>query len=86
MREELEQRLRALAPVEAEGDGITTTVEIGRGPIARTISEVAERIGADVICVGCRRRRRVGVPGVSVLNELLRRTARPVLVARPPPA
>ena len=86
VREELEQRLRALAPVEAEGDGITTTVEIGRGPIARTISEVAERIGADVICVGCRRRRRVGVPGVSVLNELLRRTARPVLVARPPPA
>jgi nucleotide-binding universal stress UspA family protein len=81
---ELEQRLRALAPLDADRGGIGTTVEVARGPVARTISEVAERLGADVICVASCRRGRVGVPGVSVVNELLRRTTKPVLVAKPP--
>lgn len=81
---DVEQRLRALAPIESGRNGVTTSVEVARGPVARTISEVAERLGADLICVASRRRGRVGMPGVSVVNELLRRTTRPVLIARPP--
>lgn len=80
---DLLQRLRALAPLDAEREGITTAAEVAHGPVARTIAEVAERLGVDVICVASRRRGRVAAAGGSVVNELLRRTTRPVLVVRP---
>ena len=83
---EAEEKLRALAPDEAESRGIVTEVEVtGSRDTAEAICAAAERFGADVICVGSHTR-----PGFtakvlgSVALAVLSGSPRPVLVARPP--
>ena len=83
---EAEERLRALAPNEAEARGIVTEVEVTEGPeTAAAICAAAERFGADVICVGNHTR-----PGLtakvlgSVSLGVLGGSRRPVLVVWPP--
>jgi nucleotide-binding universal stress UspA family protein len=82
---ELARRLRALAPSAAGREGITTHVEITHGAVVAEICAAAERVGADVVCVGSR-----GASGFkallgSAVAGVLRECARPVLVVRPPP-
>jgi nucleotide-binding universal stress UspA family protein len=83
---ELARRLRALAPSAAEREGITTHVEIIHGAVVAGICAAAERLGADVVCVGSRGES--GVKGLlgSAVAAVLRECSRPVLVVRPPPA
>jgi nucleotide-binding universal stress UspA family protein len=84
---EVARRLRALAPSAAGREGITTHVEIAHGAIVAEICTAAERLGVDVVCLGSR-----GESGLkaallgSVVAGVLRESARPVLVVRPPPA
>jgi nucleotide-binding universal stress UspA family protein len=83
---ELARRLRALAPAAAELEGIATHVEIVHGTVVAGICAAAERLGADVVCVGSRGESAVkGLLG-SAVAAVLRECARPVLVVRPPPA
>jgi nucleotide-binding universal stress UspA family protein len=77
---DLAARLEALVPRDASPE-IARKVEIAHGHKVRTICEVAERIGADLVCVGSR------LGGFrSTVSGLLRQSRKPVLVARPPPA
>jgi nucleotide-binding universal stress UspA family protein len=81
---ELARRLRGLAPAAAEREGIVTHVEIARGGVVSAICEAAERVGADVVCLGSRGESPLrGLLG-SVVAGVLRESARPVLVVRPP--
>jgi nucleotide-binding universal stress UspA family protein len=82
---ELARRLRALAPAAAEREGITTHVEVARGAVAAEICEAAERLGVDVVCVGSRVESGVKALLGSAVAAVLRESARPVLVVRPPP-
>jgi nucleotide-binding universal stress UspA family protein len=83
---ELARRLRALAPSAAEREGITTHVEVAHGPVAAEICTAAERLGVDVVCLGSRGESGIGALLGSVVAAVLRESARPVLVVRPPPA
>jgi nucleotide-binding universal stress UspA family protein len=81
---DLARRLRSFAPRAAEREGITTHVEVARGPVVAEICTAAERLGVDVVCLGSR-----GASGFrallgSVVAAVLRESARPVLVVRPP--
>lgn len=77
-------RLRALVPPVADVETRTEVVE-GADP-ALAIRQVAERIGADAICVGSRGRSGVARAVLGSVAEAVLRDARcPVLVARPPP-
>jgi nucleotide-binding universal stress UspA family protein len=83
---ELARRLRALAPSAAGREGITTHVEIARGPVVAEICAAAERLGVDVVCLGSRGESGFKALLGSVVAGVLRESARPVLVVRPPPA
>jgi nucleotide-binding universal stress UspA family protein len=75
-------RLRALVPADASTRGIITEVEVAehRTPAA-AIAQAAERVGADVVCLGTH-----GVPRVltalsgSVAQKVMNRSHRPLLV------
>ncbi len=86
--EELSARLRTLVPEAATHAGVRTHTEIVRGDdTARLISETAERLGVDIICVTTHGR--TGLTKAllgSVTEELLTRSHRPVLTLRPPRA
>jgi nucleotide-binding universal stress UspA family protein len=80
------QRLRTLAPPEAEAHGITTEVEVAEGSDpARAICQSAERWNADLVCIGAHTR-----PGMmakalgSISLGVLRECRRPVLLVWPP--
>ena len=79
-------RLNALIPNEAAARGIETHVEVVAGhEVAAVISALAERVGADLICMGSHGR--TGLSKVlfgSVAQGVLTRSARPVLLIRPP--
>jgi nucleotide-binding universal stress UspA family protein len=82
-RRELEDRLRALVPPAAAG--LTTTVSVIDGGHADTaIVQEANRVGADVICLGSHGR--TGLLRTlmgSVAESIARRAERPVLIVRP---
>jgi nucleotide-binding universal stress UspA family protein len=79
-------RVRALAPAAAQREGIVTHVEIGRGGVVGAICAAAERLGVDVVCLGSRGESPIrGLLGSTVAG-VLRESARPVLVVRPPAA
>jgi nucleotide-binding universal stress UspA family protein len=81
-----EARLRALAPDEAVMRGIKTSAEVveDADPV-RAICAAAERINADVICVGSHTRPGLGAKLLgSVALGVLQHCRRPVLVVWPP--
>jgi nucleotide-binding universal stress UspA family protein len=81
---ELARRLRSLAPSAAEREGITTHVEIAHGAVAAEICQAAERLGADVVCLGSRGESGIKALLGSVVTAVLKESTRPVLVVRPP--
>jgi nucleotide-binding universal stress UspA family protein len=84
---ELETRLRALIPPEADGLGIATRVTvIDGGSAAEAILQAAQRLGADAITVGSHGRSGLlrTVMG-SVAEAVLRGSDRPVFMVRPTP-
>jgi nucleotide-binding universal stress UspA family protein len=83
---ELARRLRSLAPSAAGREGITTRVEIVHGAIVPQICAAAERLGVDVVCIGSRGESGLKALLGSVVAGVLRESARPVLVIRPPPS
>jgi nucleotide-binding universal stress UspA family protein len=82
-RQEIESRLRALIPPEAAG--VPTTVSVIDGGHADTaIVQEANRIGADVVCVGSHGRTGLARSLMgSVAESVARRSQRPVLIIRP---
>jgi nucleotide-binding universal stress UspA family protein len=83
-REALEAELRTLIPSEAKKLGIATHVTVvDGGEAAKAIVQAAERLDVDALTVGSR-----GAGGLaraligSVADEVVRRSARPVLVVR----
>jgi nucleotide-binding universal stress UspA family protein len=83
-RAEVESRLRALIPPEAEGFGITTNVSVIEGRYAaESVLAAAERLAVDVIAVGSHGRSGVkrALLG-SVAEEIARTSTRPVLILR----
>ena len=80
-----EEKLRALAPEQADAPDITTEVEVTvNHETAEAICAAAERFGADIICVGSHTR-----PGFSakmlgsVALAVLQLSRRPVLIVWP---
>jgi nucleotide-binding universal stress UspA family protein len=80
------EKLRALIPAEAALHGVTTEVEVvEHRAVAEAIGQVAERLGADVICLGTH-----GGSGLSkallgsVAQKVMASSKRPLLVVRPP--
>ncbi len=82
---DLARRLRAFSPSAAGREGITTHVEIAHGPVVAEICAAAERLGVDVVCIGSRGESGFMALLGSVVAGVLRESARPVLVVRPPP-
>jgi nucleotide-binding universal stress UspA family protein len=83
---ELARHLRALAPPAAGREGITTHVEVVHGAVVSEICATAERIGADVVCMGSHGQSGLKALLGSAVAGVLRESKRPVLVLRPPPA
>jgi nucleotide-binding universal stress UspA family protein len=83
---DLSRRIRARVPEAASREGVTTHVEIAHGPVVSEICAAAERLGADVVCLGSRGESGLKALLGSVVAGVLRESARPVLVVRPPPA
>jgi nucleotide-binding universal stress UspA family protein len=82
---ECSARLEALIPVDAGMRDITTEIAVLRDddPAAAIVHE-GERFGADLICVASHRRSRIGRTLLgSVAQEVMKRSAKPVLVIRP---
>jgi len=83
-RAEMESRLRALIPPEAEGFGITTSVSVIEGRFAAAaILAAAERLAVDVIACGSHGRSgfKRALLG-SVAEEIARNSPHPVLLVR----
>jgi nucleotide-binding universal stress UspA family protein len=79
--------LRNLVPPSATEEGLVTRTEVVAGDDpARAITETAERVGADVVCVASHGRTgiRRAVLG-STAEAVLRHSSRPVFVVRPLP-
>ena len=83
-RGELERRLESLVPADAPARGVRTVVHVLEDDeVAEAICAAAERLMADVICMGTHGRS--GVAGAllgSVAEAVLRGTRRPVLMVR----
>jgi nucleotide-binding universal stress UspA family protein len=79
--------LRALVPPAAVASQIVTRTElVHSSDPARSICEVAERIGADAVCLASHGRSGLTRAALgSVAEEVLRQSHRPVLVVRPLP-
>ncbi len=80
------EKLRGLIPAEAARRGVRTEVEVSQHrQVAEAIGQAAERIGADVICMGTH-----GWSGWSkallgsVAQKVMAQSKRPLLVVRPP--
>jgi nucleotide-binding universal stress UspA family protein len=84
-RAELEARLQALVPAEAERLGIASHLTVvDGGTAAAAILQAARRLGTDVVVLASHGRS--GVTGAllaSVAEEVLRQSEKPVLVVRP---
>ena len=82
----LEARLRGLIPVEAEARGVATEVRVVEGGnFGKAICEVAERFGADLVCIGSHGHSSLAAAMMgSVAQAVIAHSTRPVLVVRPP--
>jgi nucleotide-binding universal stress UspA family protein len=82
---ELEARLQALVPKEAERLGIATRITVIDGGTARTaIVQAARRLGTDAIVLASHGRSGVTRALLaSVAEEVMRQTDKPVFVVRP---
>jgi nucleotide-binding universal stress UspA family protein len=80
------QKLKERIPAEAEARGITTEIEVVQArDVADGIQHAAERMSADLICVGSHGRSGLSKAILgSVAGGVLSRTHRPVLVVRAP--
>lgn len=78
----LENELQALIPSEAKARWITTTVEVVENSDPSTaICQAAERVGADLICLGSRGRSGLSKAILgSVAQKVTTRSNRPVLI------
>ena len=87
-KDALEARLRALLPAEAATRGLETEVRVVEsGDPAGAICVAAHHFGADLICVGSQGRSGLAAAVMgSVAQAVIARSARPVLVVRPPAA
>jgi len=83
-KQELAARLEALVPESALARGIQSRVEVVEHQhAAAAICQAAERSGAELICIGSRRRSGLKKKLLgSVTESLMRRSSRPVLVIR----
>jgi nucleotide-binding universal stress UspA family protein len=79
------ERLRRLVPTGVAQRGIAAEVDVAHGDAASEICDLAERLGAEIVCVTSRHRGVARVMG-SVVSDLLRDCRKPVLVLRPPPS
>ncbi|WP_375765544.1 universal stress protein [Archangium gephyra] len=77
--------LRGLAPPEAAVRGISTRVEVVHGrKVSEAISQAAERLSCDVICLATHGRSGLSKALLgSVAQEVLQGSTRPVLLVRP---
>jgi len=82
----LRQRLEGSIPRDASARGIEARVEVLYGfDVALAICQAAERDGVDAICIGSHGRvAAVRLVLGSVVQQVMARTRRPVLVVRPP--
>ncbi|WP_309892017.1 universal stress protein [Archangium sp.] len=84
-QERLAEQLRGLIPPEAAARGITTRLEVVHGrKVSEAITQAAERLGCDVICLATHGRSGLtkALAG-SVAQEVLQASTRPVLLVRP---
>jgi nucleotide-binding universal stress UspA family protein len=81
----LSTQLQALIPAEAKARGINTRVEVvEHAEIGTAICQAAERLGADLICMGSQGRSGLAKTLLgSVTQDVMARSHRPVLVIRP---
>jgi len=79
---ELRQRLAALVPAGARERGIATACELAEGlDVADEVRAVAERIGADALCMASHGRTGLARTLLgSVANDVLKRAQRPLLL------
>jgi nucleotide-binding universal stress UspA family protein len=85
---ELRERLRDLAPADAEARGVATEVDVVSGrEVASCILEAAARHRADAICISSHGRSGLSRTWLgSVAEDLLRRAPRPTLIVPSPRA
>jgi nucleotide-binding universal stress UspA family protein len=83
---ELRERLAGLVPPDARERGIATELELAEGhDVAEQVRAVAERIGADVLCMASHGRSGLARTLLgSVAEEVLHRTRRPLFVVPSP--
>lgn len=84
-RNEIESKLRALIPADAEARGITTSVSILEGrSVPETLIAAAERLAVDVVVLGTRGRSGLKRALLGSVADTVARTAtRPVLLVHP---
>lgn len=84
-RESLVRHLRSLVPPEAAAHQIATFVEVVPGRrVSEAISQAAERLGCDLICLATHGRSGLSKALLgSVAQELLRHAPRPLLLVQP---
>ena len=84
VRKSVSARLQALIPRKAQTKGVRATVEVvENSQAAAAICQAAERIGADLICMGSRGRSTLKKKWLgSTLEAVMLRSSRPVLVIR----
>jgi nucleotide-binding universal stress UspA family protein len=85
-RQAADERLQALIQEELPDlAGAVTSEAVIHGDVAAAICDAAERLGADVICMGSHGHSRVGAALLgSVAQSVIARAHRPVLVVPPP--
>ncbi|MHC1768336.1 MAG: universal stress protein [Verrucomicrobiia bacterium] len=84
LRHSLSERLQPIVYDKAQAKGVRVRVEIVEHPRpAEAICQSAERLGADIICLGSRGRTGLKKQWLGSVSEgVMRETARPVLVVR----
>ena len=81
---DLRQRLHQLVPRDGDGQGRRVLVDVLEGPdVAEALLQAAQRLDADVLCVGTHGRTGGKTAMGSVARTLTARADRPVLVVRP---
>lgn len=84
VRDSVAARLRTLIPPEAKTRGVRTEVHVTQGvAVAESVAQVADGVGAAMLCVGSRGRS--GIARLllgSTAAGILKATRRPVLIVR----